>query len=168
MPPDGGERLPVAAVGGFEGGKVFGASGIGLRGELDAGEVEAAQDLDEEDADGATIEIAERVNGEETAFREGEQFEQELASIFRRAGPTGLQVARVIAHQDGDLVRRGWFEPAYGYCGVAPTAGPFRHEVACDAAVQVEDEGFVERGVGESAFQKVCLEGGDPVWEQRR
>lgn len=60
------------AVGGFEGVEVFGATDLGLRGEFDAGKIEAAQDLQKEEADGAPAEIAERVESEEAAFGEGE------------------------------------------------------------------------------------------------
>ena len=51
---------------------------FGLRGEFHAGQIEAAEKFEQEDADGASVEIAEWMNREKAAFGECEQFEQRV------------------------------------------------------------------------------------------
>ena len=76
--PDVRERLEVATVGGFQRGEVGGATSFGLRGEFHAGQIEAAEKFEQEDADGASVEIAEGMDREKAAFGECEQFEQQV------------------------------------------------------------------------------------------
>jgi hypothetical protein len=49
-----------------------------LRGEFHAGQIEAAEKFEQEDADGASVEIAEGMDREKAAFGEGEPFEQQV------------------------------------------------------------------------------------------
>ena len=60
--PDLNERLPVGAVGGFEGLKVGLPVGFRFRGEDDTGQIQPAQQFQEEQADGASVEILKRVD----------------------------------------------------------------------------------------------------------
>jgi len=81
----------------FEGGEIRRATGIGLRGEFDAGEIETAEQFGEEDADGSLVEVSKRVDAEEAAFSEGEEFEGEVDVGGGSAFPAGLKIEHVVA-----------------------------------------------------------------------
>ena len=60
--------------------------------------------------------------------------------------PAGLQVARVVVHEQRDLKRWRRLQPPDGHGVVAPASGPIGHQVAREAAVEFEQERFVEAG----------------------
>ena len=68
----------------------------------------------------------------------------------------------------GDLERLRRFQPPHSHGDVAPASRPFWHEVASDAAVQVEQEMLVERRGGkELLFVKGEFDEGDSLGQQR-
>ena len=85
------------------------------------------------------------MDGEEAALGEREQFEQPFG-FAGGGGPAGLKVARVVAHRQGDLKRRGRLHPPDRHGLVTPAPSPGRHEIARAAAVEFERKGFVETG----------------------
>jgi hypothetical protein len=165
--PDGDKGLPVTMVGGLEGGKVFFATGVRLRGKLDSREVEAVKDFEKKDADRASIEIPEGVDGEESSFGEGEEFQQECVLIGLGTCPSGLKVAAIVAHLDRDLKRRRRLEPSDSYGDVAPAACPIGNKIAGNPVVEIEDQAFIQRVGGEPAFEHLGFQSGDAVGEQR-
>ncbi len=165
--PDGDKGLPVTMVGGLEGGKVFFAAGVRLRGKLNAREVEAVEDFEKKDADRASIEIPEGVDGEESSFGEGEEFQQEGVLIRLGVCPSGLKIAAIVAHQDRDLKRRGRFEPSDSYGDVPPAACPIGNKISGNPVVEFEDQAFIQRVGGEPAFEHLGFQSGNAVGEQR-
>lgn len=146
--PDLHERLPSGAVGGFEGGEVGLAFRLGFGGEHDAGQVEAAEKLEEEKADGAAVEILEGVDAEKATFGEGEKLQREIARCIGGRGPAGLKIGTVVAHLEREEVRGGRSEAADADFDGAPPAGLGGHEIVADEAVKLREEIFVERGGG--------------------
>lgn len=164
--PNGGEWLPVAAIGGFERGEIPGPAGFRFGGEFHPGEIQAAQQFGQEKADGASIEIAERMDAEETAFREGKKFEGEIDVATRGVGPAGLKIEHVVPHQHGHLMRGGWSERADGDFNGAPFASPLGGEVATESGVEFGQEAFIERTRGEGLGQKIGFQTGDALGEK--
>ena len=166
--PDVHERVEVAAIGGFERGEIRRATGSGIGFENDPRKIQPPENFAKKQADGATIEVAERMDGQEAAFDKGEQFEGKVRKSRGRLRPAGLKVEGVIAHPQWNVVRRWRLEIADADFNGTPTSGPIRHEVTANAGVQIEEEGFVEQATGECFAVEIGLGGGDALGEQRR
>lgn len=151
MAPNFHERSPVALVGGFEGGKIRGAIRLGLRGEDDAGEIEATEQFEQKEADGAAVKIAKRMHGEEASLRKSQKLQREVRQSGGRFGPPGREIGGIAAHLLRDEVGRRGLEPADGDFDDAPASGPLRHQIAAEAGVEIEEEVYVERAGGEMA-----------------
>jgi hypothetical protein len=79
-----------------------------------------------------------------------------------------LKVEGVVAHPQWNLVRKRRVEIADADFNGTPTSGPIGHQVAADAGVQIEEEGFVETATGERFAVEIGLNDGDALGEQRR
>ena len=142
--PNLDEGLPVHPVGGFECGEVAGAGIILLRGKIHEGKVQAAEQLGEEHANGAAIEITKRMDGEETALGKGQELQGEIHVVPTGRRPSGLKVEAAIPHQHGKGMRRGRRERADGDLHIPPFSGPVRCQVATEALVKLEDQILVQ------------------------
>lgn len=117
---------------------------LALRREDNPGEVEAAKDFKEEQADRAPVEIGERVDRQESAFCEGEAFQGEVAQTCRGIGPAGGEVGPVIPHQHGNFMRQWGFKIADPDRDCSPPSGPIRNKVGADESVKLREEALVE------------------------
>lgn len=166
--PNGGEWLPVPSIGGFERVEIPGPAGLRFRGQFHPREIQAAKEFGQENADGAPIEIAERMDAEETAFREGQEFEGAINVTTGRIRPAGLKIEHVVPHEHGHLMRGGWSERADGDFDGAPFASPFGGEVATEAGVEFGQEAFIERTRSEGLGEEIGFEAGDALGEKGR
>lgn len=164
--PNGGEWVPVPSIGGFERVEIPGPAGLRFRGQFHPREIQAAKEFGQENADGASIEIAERMDAEETAFREGQKFEGAINVATRGVRPAGLKIEHVIPHEQGDLMRGRWSERADGDFNGAPFASPLGGEVATEAGVEFGQEAFIQRTGGEGLGQQIGFQTGNALGEK--
>lgn len=136
--------MPIAAVGGFECGEIMGARLFFFGGKIDEREIEAAEQLGEKDADGASVEIPEWVNAEEAPLGKGEEFQGEVNVLARCSVPSSLNIQHVVAHEHGQMMRGGRGQRADGHFHGPPFSGPIGRQVAADAAVKLGDEAFIQ------------------------
>jgi hypothetical protein len=165
--PEVHERAPVGAVGRFEGAKIGLTFRFGFGREDDAREVETAEEFQKEEADGATVEILERMDAEEAALGEGKELEREVAGGGRGARPPGPEVVAIVAHEAGDLMRGRREQTSDADFDATPTPGPIRDEVVADTAVKLRRKPLVERCGGEIGRVEGLLRAQDALGEQR-
>lgn len=139
------ERLPVGAVGGFQGAEILFAFHCGFWREDDAGKIETAEQFEEQQADSASVEILKRMDTQEAAFGKGKQFKGEIAKSRRGGGPAGEQVGPVVVHEDRNLMGCWRREIADADFDVAPAASPGRHKVVTNATVKLSGEPLVRK-----------------------
>ena len=166
--PDADEWREVVAVGVFECEVVGGGGGAGFGFEVDTGEIEPAQEFPQNEADGASVEIAEWVDGEEASLGEGEEFQRAGTGCGGGILPARGEVAAVVAHEDWHLMRERRVQIADADFDAAPASGPLGHEVGADARVQIEEEIVGQFAGLECAGVNGCLDGNDAVGEQGR
>lgn len=138
------ERLPVGAVGGFQGAEILFAFHRGFWREDDAGEIETAEQFEEQQSDSASVEILKRMDAQKAAFGKGKQFKGEIAKSRRGGGPTGEQIGPVVAHEGRNLVGCWRRKIADADFDVAPAARPSRHKVETNETVELSGESLVQ------------------------
>lgn len=100
-------------------------------------------------------------------FGESEELQREFDIVACRAVPAGLEVERVVAHEHGELMRRGRGERTDGDLDGPPLASPTGHKVAADAFVKIAEERFVEAARVEILALHGFLQPRDPLGEER-
>ena len=123
---------------------------------------------DEEDADGAAVEIAEGMDAQEAAFGEGEEFEGEREIVSRGVLPTGLEIEAIVAHERGQLMRRGRSERADHDFDRPPFPRPIGSQIATDTGAEFCQQTLVEDAGGEFFGQQGRFQAGDALGEMRR
>ena len=141
--PEFDQRLPVQPIGCAQGGEVLSGCGFVGRREFHGRKVESSEQLRQQQARDAAVEIWKRVDGEQAALGKCQRFNQQ--EVSRRRRETNILVGEVIANEHGHLMRCRRRVLADFDFARAKFPSPIRGQVTADAAMQIQQESFVQR-----------------------
>ena len=93
----------------------------------------------------------------------GKEFQQEVALFGQCTCPSGLEIPRVVPHEERDSKRSGRFESTHSDMYVTPASRPIGNEVSSDPVMQLENQGFIQRVPKKHTFKHICLQSGHAI-----